>query len=103
MLKFENRANIPLNALMAFEASARHLSFTRAARELNVTQGAVSRQVKLLEHHPPLEKPSDLKHFPLLHNSPGKRIEFRRMIKKCSMAQQILSDNQIDKIQPITL
>lgn len=41
--------NIPLNALRAFEASARHLSFTLAARELNVTQAAVSQQVKNLE------------------------------------------------------
>lgn len=44
-----HRSLLPLNALRAFEASARHLSFTRAAGELNVTQGAVSRQVKLLE------------------------------------------------------
>jgi LysR family glycine cleavage system transcriptional activator len=35
----------PLNALRAFEAAARHLSFTRAAAELNVTQAAVSHQV----------------------------------------------------------
>jgi LysR family transcriptional regulator, regulator of gene expression of beta-lactamase len=41
--------NLPLNALRAFEASARHLSFTRAAVELNVTQTAVSAQVKNLE------------------------------------------------------
>jgi LysR family transcriptional regulator of beta-lactamase len=41
--------NLPLNALRAFEASARHLSFTRAAIELNVTQSAVSAQVKSLE------------------------------------------------------
>jgi len=41
--------NLPLNALRAFEASARHLSFTRAAIELNVTQAAVSAQVKNLE------------------------------------------------------
>ncbi|MBP0599236.1 LysR family transcriptional regulator [Herbaspirillum sp. LeCh32-8] len=40
---------LPLNALRAFEASARHLSFTRAAAELNVTQTAVSMQVKNLE------------------------------------------------------
>lgn len=40
---------LPLNALRAFEASARHLSFTRAADELNVTQTAVSAQVKNLE------------------------------------------------------
>ena len=39
----------PLKALKAFEAAARHESFTRAAEELCVTQGAVSHQVKALE------------------------------------------------------
>lgn len=39
----------PLSWLRAFEASARHLSFTLAAAELNLTQSAVSKQVKLLE------------------------------------------------------
>jgi len=39
----------PLNALKAFEAAARHESFTKAAAELHVTQGAVSHQVKALE------------------------------------------------------
>jgi LysR family glycine cleavage system transcriptional activator len=38
-----------LNALKAFEAAARHESFTKAADELSVTQGAVSHQVKALE------------------------------------------------------
>ena len=38
-----------LNALRAFEAAARHQSFTLAAQELHVTQGAVSHQVKALE------------------------------------------------------
>lgn len=38
-----------LTALAAFEAAARHLSLKRAAEELNVTPGAVSRQVKALE------------------------------------------------------
>jgi LysR family transcriptional regulator, glycine cleavage system transcriptional activator len=41
----------PLNALRAFEAAARHLSFTRAASELNVTQAAISHQIKTLEDH----------------------------------------------------
>jgi LysR family transcriptional regulator, glycine cleavage system transcriptional activator len=39
----------PLNALRVFEAAARHLSFTRAAAELNVTQAAVSHQIRILE------------------------------------------------------
>jgi LysR family transcriptional regulator, glycine cleavage system transcriptional activator len=39
----------PLNALKAFEAAARHLSFTKAADELHVTQAAISHQVKSLE------------------------------------------------------
>ena len=39
----------PLGSLRAFEAAARHLSFTKAAEELGVTQAAVSHQVKTLE------------------------------------------------------
>lgn len=41
----------PLNALRAFAAAARHLSFTRAAQELHVTQTAVSHQMRILEQH----------------------------------------------------
>lgn len=41
----------PLNSLRAFEAAARHESFTAAAAELNVTPNAVSHQVKNLEQH----------------------------------------------------
>jgi LysR family transcriptional regulator of beta-lactamase len=41
--------DVSLNALRAFEAAARHLSFTRAGMELSVTQAAVSHQVKALE------------------------------------------------------
>ena len=41
----------PLNALRAFAAAARHLSFTRAAQELHVTQTAISHQMRVLEQH----------------------------------------------------
>ena len=41
----------PLNALPSFEAAARNLSFSRAAEELHVTHGAVSRAVRNLEDH----------------------------------------------------
>lgn len=43
------RSYIPLNSLRAFEAAARHLSFTRAAIELNVTHSAISQHVNSLE------------------------------------------------------
>ncbi|MEE3633234.1 LysR substrate-binding domain-containing protein [Pseudomonas sp. AL 58] len=41
----------PLYALRAFEAAARHSSFTRAAQELSITQSAVSRHIRTLEDH----------------------------------------------------
>jgi len=41
----------PLTALRAFEAAARHLSFSAAGRELNVTHVAVGQQVRRLEEH----------------------------------------------------
>lgn len=41
----------PLDLIRGFEAAARHLSFTRAATELHLTQSAVSRQVQALEQH----------------------------------------------------
>lgn len=45
----------PLNALKVFEVAARHLSFSKAAEELFVTQGAVSKQIQTLEQY--LEQP----------------------------------------------
>lgn len=46
-----HRSLYPLNALRAFEAAARHLSFAKAADELSVTPAAVSHQVKKLEDY----------------------------------------------------
>lgn len=43
------RRHLPLNGLRAFEAAARHLSFTLAAAELGVTQAAISHQIRGLE------------------------------------------------------
>lgn len=46
------RSNLPpLATLVAFEASGRLMSFTRAAHELNITQAAVSKQIRALEQH----------------------------------------------------
>jgi len=44
------RRNIPLTGLRAFEAAARHLSFSKAADELSVTATAISHQIRNLEH-----------------------------------------------------
>ncbi len=41
----------PLTSLRAFVATARHLSFTRAAEELHVTSAAIGQQIRLLEDH----------------------------------------------------
>jgi LysR family transcriptional regulator, glycine cleavage system transcriptional activator len=45
------RQLLPLGSLQGFEAAARHLSITKAADELHLTQSAVSRQVGLLQRH----------------------------------------------------
>lgn len=45
-----NSSRTPVNWLRAFDVAARHLSFSAAAVELNVTPAAVSQQVRLLEH-----------------------------------------------------
>ncbi|WP_114090524.1 LysR substrate-binding domain-containing protein [Thalassospira profundimaris] len=44
------RLNVPLNALRAFEAAARHLSVKDAAFELGVTPSAISHQIRILEN-----------------------------------------------------
>ncbi|MDU6391154.1 MAG: LysR family transcriptional regulator, partial [Pantoea sp.] len=43
--------SLPLNAIHAFLVTARHLNLTRAAGELCITQGAVSRKIATLEHY----------------------------------------------------
>jgi LysR family glycine cleavage system transcriptional activator len=44
-----HRPRLSLDLLKGFEAAARHLSFTRAAQELSLTQSAISREIKTLE------------------------------------------------------
>ncbi|MGB5869257.1 MAG: LysR family transcriptional regulator [Albidovulum sp.] len=67
-MKNYRRSLPPLDYLVFFEAVARHGSFTSAARELNVSQAAVSKRMKVLE---------DWLGFPLLHRS-GRSISLTR-------------------------
>jgi len=73
----------PLRSLVAFEAAARHLSLTAAAKELGVSREAVSRQIRILEEH------LGIKLFDRLHRSvaltaPGNKLQ--------SVVQESLED-----------
>ena len=50
-MKAKLLAHIPLEAFRVFDAACRHMNFSRAGRELNITQAAVSRRIKGLEGH----------------------------------------------------
>ncbi|CAH0991343.1 Glycine cleavage system transcriptional activator [Sinobacterium norvegicum] len=69
-----SRRELPLNALRAFEVVARHSNMRRAAEELGVTHGAVSRQVKQLEQRLGVAL-FDRQHNRLQLTSAGKRFQ----------------------------
>jgi LysR family glycine cleavage system transcriptional activator len=64
----------PLKSLVAFEASARHLSFTHAANELGISREAVSRQIRVLEEYLGV-KLFDRCHRAVALTSPGRKFE----------------------------
>ena len=68
-----SRRNLPLNAMRAFESAARHCHLRKAAVELGVTHGAVSRQVKQLEELLQVEL-FDRSHNRLALTSAGQRL-----------------------------
>jgi len=77
----------PLQCLVAFEASVRHASFTRAAVELNLTQSAISRQVQQLEAF--LRRPLFFREYRSLRLTPaGERyaLEVHRLLGYCAEA-----------------
>ena len=89
-----------LNALRAFEAAARHLSFTKAADELSVTQGAVSHQVKALEtelgvalfrrHHQGLELTSaGASYVPVVRDAFDRLAFGTRQLRAAQQAQRL--------------
>lgn len=48
-MRKHRQSRVPLDLLRGFQVAARHLSFTRAARELFVTQSAISHEIRALE------------------------------------------------------
>jgi DNA-binding transcriptional LysR family regulator len=86
-----------LNALAAFEAAARHLSLTRAASELNVTPGAVSKQVKMLEEE--LGRSLFIRLHRALQLTPEGEVVYRTLRETferiAGSLQQVRSDNTL--------
>lgn len=98
-----SRLRLPsLNALRAFEAAARHVTLARAAEELHVTHGAVSRQIRLLEE----ELGEDL----FLRDGRGKALNPRGHLLAgrlheifADLAQAIDDFRQDDVMQPLSI
>lgn len=94
----------PLNGLRAFEASARHLSFTKAAEELNVTPAAVSQQVKSLEEYFGVALFKRLTRALMLTDS-GQMVLpiLQEGFDKLAEADQILRSRQDDRILTVSV
>ena len=88
----------PLNALRTFESAARHLSFTIAAKELFVTHGAVSKQIKTLEQY------LGLVLFIRLHRKLQLSDEGRQYLPKIQAALQSINSATLElQQQPLRL
>ena len=94
----------PLNSLRAFEAAARHLSFTKAAEELNVTPAAISQQVKLLEEYFSIQLFKRLTRA-LILTQPGKAILpiLNEAFDKLAEVDDLLRHHQSDKILTVSV
>ena len=93
----------PLNALRAFEAAARHLSFTKAAAELNVTPAAVSQQVKTLEEYFGVRLFTRLTRA-LLLTEPAQRVlpALQEGFDRLAEADDLLRDSTTDNILTVS-
>ena len=94
----------PLNGLRAFEASARYLSFTKAAQELNVTPAAVSQQVKSLEEYFEVQLFKRLTRALMLTDS-GQLVLpiLQEGFDKLAEADRILRNRQDDRILTVSV
>ncbi|WP_292404924.1 LysR family transcriptional regulator, partial [Mesorhizobium sp.] len=79
------RGRLPLTALRSFEAAGRHLSFSRAAEELYVSQAAISRQIRELETF--LRQPLFFRHH--------RRVELTDVVRRL-LEQLVRSFDDID-------
>lgn len=95
----------PLNALRAFEATARHCSVHKAAKELHVTPAAISHQIKALEEHLGFElfkrEPRRLRLLPAAEAClPKLTAAFAQMAEAVSIAQQLAHAGRVTVSAP---
>ncbi|MGF7006762.1 DNA-binding transcriptional LysR family regulator [Aminobacter sp. BE322] len=84
------RGRLPLTALRSFEAAGRHLSFSRAAEELFVTQAAVSRQIRELEAF--LNQPLFIRHHRRVELTDAGHKLLRQLVKSFDDIDQRLGE-----------
>ena len=84
------RGRLPLTALRSFEAAGRHLSFSRAAEELFVTQAAVSRQIRELESF--LRQPLFVRHHRRVELTEAGQKLLRQLVKSFDDIDQRLDE-----------
>lgn len=99
-MKKGNPALPPLDYLLAFEAAAEHMSFVGASSKLNISETAISRKVRLLEHH--YNVPLFMRGHRSIHLTPqGER--FLNLIKPAlqslrDTSRRIVSEDQIKSV-----
>lgn len=94
-----NRGRLPLTALRSFEAAGRHLSFSRAAEELFVTQAAISRQIRELETF--LRQPLFVRYHRRVElTEPGQKL-LQQLITSFDDIDQRLSELATARIQSV--
>lgn len=84
------RGRLPLTALRSFEAAGRHLSFSRAAEELFVTQAAISRQIRELEAF--LNQPLFVRHHRRVELTDAGHKLLRQLVKSFDDIDQRLGE-----------
>ncbi|CAN7628559.1 LysR substrate-binding domain-containing protein [Mesorhizobium amorphae] len=84
------RGRLPLTALRSFEAAGRQLSFSRAAEELFVSQAAISRQIRELEHF--LRQPLFFRHHRRVELTEAGRRLLDRLVRSFDDIDRLLSD-----------
>ena len=94
----------PLNQLRAFEAVARHLSFKKAAEELNVTRAAISHQIKALEDYFGAKLFQRQGRVIALHGNAARySVEVRKALNHLSTAEELLKPSALEQTLRISV